>query len=448
MRPQISILSAIVVVAGLVIGAGIFKTPSLIAGLVASNQIFWIWACAALLSLIGALCYVELITRFPNERGEMGFLAEAWGPRVAFVYGWAKTAVINPGAIAMLAFVLADYWSPFWSGPAWTAPLFAAALILALTALNLWGLQFSARFQLILLGIEVALLVGVSVGALMLSGGDPVTLTESATVSLSDVSWGALGLAMIFALLTFGGWNEAAYLVQDIRGEKRSILWVLVLSLGLVTLVYLLVNMALLSMLGAPALAKSQAPISDLANAVLGGWGSGLVLVVVSASILTSINATMVVGARATIAAAEGWPRLSAFADWTVHGVALTRALWLQTFVCLALVLMASFSKGAFAALVEFTAPVYWGFLMLVGLSLLILRRRNPVPRDSAAFVLPLGPLLPLVFVLCCAYLTYSSLTYADSQGSAWISMAVLSVGILVSLLIGRPMRPSVSADS
>jgi amino acid transporter len=447
MRPQISILSAIVVVAGLVIGAGIFKTPSLIAGLVAPDQIIWIWACAALLSLIGALCYVELITRFPNERGEMGFLTEAWGPRVAFVYGWAKTAVINPGAIAMLAFVLADYWSPLWSGPAWTAPLFAAALILALTGLNLWGLQFSARFQLILLGIEVALLVGLSIGALMLSGGDQVIPIESKTFSPSDVSWGAMGLAMIFALLTFGGWNEAAYLVQDIRGEKGSILWVLVLSLGLVTLVYMLVNMALLSLLGAPALAKSQAPISDLASVVTGGWGAGLVLVVVSASILTSINATMVVGARATIAAAEGWSRLSALANWSKNRGTPKRALWLQTFVCLALVVMASFSKGAFAALVEFTAPVYWGFLMLVGLSLLVLRRRNPTPNephDSKAFVLPLGPLLPLVFVLCCAYLTYSSLTYADSQGSAWISMAVLAVGILASVVIGRPVRPSV----
>ncbi|MEY3572420.1 MAG: hypothetical protein RJA77_335 [Pseudomonadota bacterium] len=441
-RPQLSLVSAIVVVAGLVIGAGIFKTPSLIAGLVGSHQILWIWAGAALLSFVGALCYVELITRFPNERGEIGFLSEAWGPRVAFVYGWAKAAVINPGAIAMLAFVLADYWSPLWSGPQWSGPLFAACLIILLTLLNLWGLQFSARFQLVLLGLEVVLLVGVSAYALALPSPESVAVT--AMGNSPDPTIGAIGLAMIFALLTFGGWNEAAYLVQDIRGQSRKILWVLVLSLGLITAVYLLVNLALLWMMGPAMLAKSQAPIADLATAVMGDWGKGLVLVVVTASILTSINATMVVGARASAAVATGWSGLKGLSVWTEDRGTPARAFWLQTGVSLALVVMAAFSKGAFAALVEFTAPVYWGFLMLVGLSLLLLRRRHPLRnrRDSEPhFVLVFGPVLPIVFILCCAYLTYSSLTYANSQGSAWISLVVVAVGVAVSRVVGRPIE-------
>ncbi|MGA0882174.1 MAG: APC family permease, partial [Burkholderiaceae bacterium] len=267
-RPQLSLVSAIVVVAGLVIGAGIFKTPSLIAGLVGSHQILWIWAGAALLSFVGALCYVELITRFPNERGEIGFLSEAWGPRVAFVYGWAKAAVINPGAIAMLAFVLADYWSPLWSGPQWSGPLFAACLIVLLTLLNLWGLQFSARFQLVLLGLEVVLLVGISAYALALPSPESAAVT--AMGNSPDPTIGAIGLAMIFALLTFGGWNEAAYLVQDIRGQSRKILWVLVWSLGLITAVYLLVNLSLLWMMGPAMVANCQAPIAFFATGVMG----------------------------------------------------------------------------------------------------------------------------------------------------------------------------------
>ncbi len=441
-RPQLSLLSAIVLVAGLVIGAGIFKTPSLIAGLVGADQILWIWCAAALLSLIGALCYVELITRFPNERGEIGFLTEAWGPRVAFVYGWAKAAVINPGAIAMLAFVLADYWSPLWSGPEWSGPLFAACLIVLLTLLNLWGLQFSARFQLVLLGLEVVLLVGISAYALALPAPESVAVIAMGTSS--DPTMSAIGLAMIFALLTFGGWNEAAYLVQDIRGQSRKILWVLVLSLGLITAVYLLVNLALLWMMGPAMLAKSQAPIADLATAVMGDWGKGLVLVVVSASILTSINATMVVGARATSAVATGWSGLKSLSVWAEGRGTPARAFWLQTGVSLALVVMAAFSKGAFAALVEFTAPVYWGFLMLVGLSLLMLRRRDSrlgATHAQPHFVLTLGPVFPLVFILCCAYLTYSSLTYANSQGSAWISMVVVAIGVVMSRFVGQPIE-------
>jgi len=99
------------------------------------------------------------------------------------------------------------------------------------------------------------------------------------------------------------------------------------------------------------------------------------------------------------------------------------------------LVAFASVSHGAFAALVEFTAPVYWGFLCLVGVSLLLLRRRFA---QAQGFVLPLGPALPLVFILSSAYLTYSSLSYAESQGNAWVSVAVVAVGVLVSVFLGR----------
>lgn len=431
---QLSLVGAIVVVAGLVIGAGIFKTPSMIAGLVAPGQIVWVWVAAAVLSLIGALCYVELITRFYNQRGELGFLSEALGPRLAFVYGWAKATVINPGAIAMLAFVLADYWTPVWSelgpGGLWVA----VTVIAALTALNLWGLQVSARVQMVLLAVEVGLLVGLSAVSLSLPAAQPAEAALAAS-ALSSPSLGAIGLAMIFALLTFGGWNEAAYLVRDLRGGSRQMLRLLGLSLALITGVYLLVNLALLHLLGAGPLAQSKAPIGELAGRVMGEAGAALVLAVVTASILTSINATMVVGARATAAMAEGWSRLAGLSERTGPRGAPARALLLQAAVSLALVAFASVSQGAFAALVEFTAPVYWGFLSLVGVSLLVLRRRSP---KAPGFVLPLGPLLPLVFIACAGYLTYSSLSYAESQGNAWISVAVVAVGVAVSVFVGR----------
>jgi len=431
---QLSILGAVVVVAGLVIGAGIFKTPSLIAGLVADTQIVWIWVAAAVLSLIGALCYVELITRFPSQRGELGFLSEAFGPRLSFVYGWAKATVINPGAIAMLAFVLADYWTPLWPGLAGANVWLALAVILVLTAVNFWGLRFSARLQLVLLGMEVILLVVVSVVALSLAG-DASAVPPALAPAAQSPSLGAIGLAMIFALLTFGGWNEAAYLVRDLRGGQSQMLKVLVLSLALITAVYLLVNLALIHLLGAGPLAQSKAPIGDLASRVFGDWGTAVVLAVVSASILTSINATMVVGARATASMAEEWAKLDRLSRWREARGTPIPALVFQSAVSLILVAFASVSHGAFAALVEFTAPVYWGFLCLVGVSLLLLRRRFA---QAQGFVLPLGPALPLVFILSSAYLTYSSLSYAESQGNAWVSVAVVAVGVLVSVFLGR----------
>jgi len=431
---QLSVLGAVVVVAGLVIGAGIFKTPSLIAGLVAEAQIVWIWLAAAALSLVGALCYVELITRFPSQRGELGFLSEAFGPRLAFVYGWAKATVINPGAIAMLAFVLADYWTPVWPGLQGANAWLALAVVILLTAVNFWGLRFSARLQLVLLGLEVGLLVVLSVVGLALAG-EPSAGPTGALPPSPNPGLGALGLAMIFALLTFGGWNEAAYLVRDLKGGQGQMLRVLAISLALITAVYLLVNFALIHLLGAGPLAQSKAPIGDLATRALGDWGTAVVLAVVTASILTSINATMVVGARATASMAEEWSRLDRLSRWREARGAPIPALIFQSLVSLALVAFASVSHGAFAALVEFTAPVYWGFLCLVGLSLLLLRRRYA---NATGFRLPLGPVFPALFILSSGYLTYSSLSYAESQGNAWVSVAVVAVGVVVSVFLGR----------
>jgi amino acid transporter len=434
-RQRLSLVGAVVVVAGLVIGAGIFKTPAMIAGLVAQGQIVWIWVSAAALSLIGALCYVELMSRFPSQRGEIGFLSNAFGPRMAFVYGWSKATVINPGAIAMLAFVLADYWTPILPALSTQGPVIAFLLVLALTLLNLRGLRSSTRFQFVLLTLEVALLVAVSLASFWFSADQPAQALATAQGPV-NAGLGAIGLAMIFALLTFGGWNEAAYLVRDLREGSRQMLLVLVISLGLIAAVYLLVNLALVQLFGADQLSQKKAPIGDMAELVLGKWGIVLVLTVVTASILTSINATMVVGARATASVAVGWSRLNGLAGWRGEDLSYVPALIFQTAISLGLVLFASLSKEAFSALVEFTAPVYWGFLTLVGVSLLVLRRRHP---NASGFRVPLGPLLPVTFVVCSAYLTFSSLRYADSQGQAWIALVVLAVGIVASRFVGHP---------
>ena len=121
---------------------------------------------------------------------------------------------------------------------------------------------------------------------------------------------GLLGLAMVFVLLTFGGWNESAYISAELKGGTRAMVWVIVISLALITLLYLLINMALLKGLGLPALAASQTAASELAQRGLGPWADRLIATLVALAALTSINATMIVGARSNYALGRDWQSL------------------------------------------------------------------------------------------------------------------------------------------
>lgn len=101
---------AIAIMVGLVIGAGIFKTPSMVAGMAGdAGWILLIWLLGAMISLAGALCYAELSAAYPHAGGDYHFLARAYGKNISFLYAWAKATVINTGSVALLAFVFGDF---------------------------------------------------------------------------------------------------------------------------------------------------------------------------------------------------------------------------------------------------------------------------------------------------------------------------------------------------
>src|SRR5581483_27112 len=136
-RRTLGIIDAAAIVVGIVIGAGIFKTPSLVAANTGSEIMFLAaWLLGGAISLVGALCYAELATAYPHPGGDYHFLRRAFGREVSFLFAWARVSVIQTGSIALLAFVFGDYLAAlFYLGP-YSSSLYAALIIGALTALN------------------------------------------------------------------------------------------------------------------------------------------------------------------------------------------------------------------------------------------------------------------------------------------------------------------------
>jgi APA family basic amino acid/polyamine antiporter len=439
----------VMIIVGVVIGAGIFKAPSMVAGMTGSTAwMFGAWVLGGLISLIGALCYAELATAFPSAGGDYHFLRRAYGRNVAFLFGWARFSVITTGSIALLAFVFGDYLHQVLplsvAGSAVGPMLYALAVVAVLWWVNARGIRAGTSAQSWLTALEVSGLLLIVVAALWLAAGNGGALVPPAAAppeSASSPGLASFGLAMVFVLLTYGGWNEAAYISAELKGQRHNMVRALVLSILIITTLYLLVTWAYWRGLGLAGMANSQALAADLMRVAFGPLGQTLIAALVAVAAVTSINATMIVGARTNYAVGRDWPALSRLAHWDGARGTPATAMHAQNAAALALVLLGAATGGGFRAMVEFTAPVFWFFFMLSGLALFVLRRREP--HAERPFRVPLYPLLPAVFVATSGYMLWSSLSYVYSQrlgglNAAWIGVAVLALGGLLLLALGR----------
>ncbi|MFC5478629.1 APC family permease [Massilia suwonensis] len=435
-QPLLGLRDTVALIVGVVIGAGIFKAPAIVAGLSGSAEgMFGMWILGGLVSLAGALCYAELATSCAHPGGDYHFLRRAYGRPVAFLFGWARFSVITTGSIALLAFVFGDYMQQAWPLPglpaAWGPVAYAAAVIAILSLVNLRGLRSGAAAQSWLTLAEVAGLLLIALAAAVFADPGPA-LSPSPPATGPPASF---GMAMVFVLLTYGGWNEAAYISAEVRDGPRNMVRALTLSILLITTLYLLVTWACWKTLGMAGMAASETLAADVMRRTMGSAGEKTISLLVAISALTSINATMIVGARSSYAMGLDWQRLGPLSAWDGERGTPAAAMLVQCAAALLLVgLGAAFGSG-FKSMVEFTAPVFWLFFLLAGLSLFVLRRREPAL--ARPFRVPLFPLLPLLFCGACAWMLWSSLSYVYSQqlgglNAAWIGVAVLAIGLLL----------------
>ncbi|MGX5735976.1 APC family permease [Bosea thiooxidans] len=421
-QPTLSVFDAVTIMVGIVIGIGIFKTPSLIAANVGSEAAFiGVWAAGGLATLIGALCYAELAAAHPHAGGEYHFLSRAYGRPVAMLFGWARGAVIQTGAIAAVAFVLGDYAAQVAPIGAYGPALYAALSVVALTALNVIGTVQSKTMQIAMTVIEVAALGAIILVGLFWSGeAAPAAAASEAPATA------ALGLAMVFVLLTYGGWNEAAYLSGELRDPARNMARVLTIGTAILVALYVLVNLALLAILGLDGLRGSEAVAADMMRLVAGEPGAKIVSLAIVAAALSTLNATIFTGARVYFAMARDLTLLPRVGEWDERGRAPANGLILQGVVALLLVGFGAASRNGFQAMVDYSAPVFWAFLLLVGAALPILRWR--APGRKLPFRVPLYPLTPLLFCAGCLYMLHASLAYTGR--GALIGLAVVLAGL------------------
>ncbi|HID77822.1 MAG TPA: amino acid permease [Planctomycetaceae bacterium] len=435
---------AVSIIIGIVVGTGIFKTPqSVFANVEGPWQGIACWVLGGVLALLGALCYAELATTYPRLGGDYVYLTRAYGRQVGFLFGWAQLAVILTGSIGAMAYAFGDYAVAFWPGleSSWSVWL-AVASVVALTAMNLLGVVCGKAVQNVLTVVKVVGLAGVVVAGL--AWGDAAGLA----VKKSTAQVG-FGLAMVFVLYTYGGWNDAAFVAAEVRARHRNIPLALLLGTGGITLIYVLVNLAYLWGLGFEGLRRSSAPAAEVAQLAVGPSGGKAICLLVMLSALGAMNGLIFTGSRIYVSLGADHRLFAWLSPWDRRRGAPVRSLLIQMGVALLLILAVGTPAGqgsvdwalsqiglgplpwedyygGFNTLVAASAPTFWAFFLLTGFSLFILRAKDAGRKRP--FSAPLYPLEPILFCGMCYYMLFSAVEYA--KGLTLVGLVPLAAGV------------------
>ena len=425
---QLTLVDSTAIIVGIIIGVGIFRVPGSIATYLHSPWIILAaWVVGGLLALCGGLCYAELSASLPRTGGDYVYLRESYGRGVGFLFGWTKLLVVRPGSIAGIAYIFAGYAAYFLPLSPLTTRLVAIAAIAALTFLNFVGLRFGKSAQNILVaakivGVLVLGIVGLALGGSHFSAAD--TASEHA-LSLPA----AFGLALIFVMWTYGGWNEGTYVAEEMQHPTRDLPRSIVLGILGVLVLYILLNGAYLLRIPLSEMQGSEMAASLLAERLFGAYGGRLIALTVMVFALGALNGLILTGARISYALGSDHGAFGAIAE--VHSRFRTPAVALLINGAWASVLAFS---GTFDRLVSYTSAVTWLFFALTGGSLFILRKRLP---DLVRPYKVWGyPFIPAIFLAVSLWLTYNTLMYSPS--GAVLGVAIMLTGLPVYLLTRR----------
>lgn len=438
LRRELGVISTASIVVGGIIGSGIFFGPQQVAeALPAGFLILLVWLVAGLLSLLGALSISELGAAMPQSGGFYVYLREAYGPLAGFLTGWA-TLLVSDGLapVAVVFGTFLHFAAPWPLGPAG----YAVLLIALLTAANLRGLKLGAAVQnasvaLKLLAILAVVAVGLAAGP-RAQGLAPLLPPQGLDLGLLTL----FGVAMVPALFAYDGWYYASRVAEEVKDPGRTLPRAIVLGTVLVMAVYLLMNLAYVSVLGPAGLAATgqsagariadqQSPAVAVASLLVGPAGVALVVGAVLVSTFGASNTSLLTAPRIFFAMARDGLFFRSFAR--VH------PRWGTPHVAIVFhggVTMLLAATGTFAQLILLSTFTTFLFSGLAVAAVIKLRRERPeLPRP---YLCPGYPWVPLAFlVLAVGFLAVQVATQPVLTGAL---LAALGVGALLFLAFQR----------
>jgi basic amino acid/polyamine antiporter, APA family len=424
---QLRLTDAVAIVAGTIIGSGIFLVPNLVArNLDSAPLIIGAWVFTGVLSFFGALAYAELGALFPATGGQYVYLREIYGPLWAFLCGWAYFFVILSASVAWLGIVFANYLAYFIPLTPTLAKCAAITLIIAVAMVNYRGVTAGAAVQKLFTAIKIGGLL-VLIGSAFFSGAKAAPSPAPSPFSVAH-----FGIAMIACLLSYDGWVAVSFVAGEIKQPKRNLFLALVLGLGAVIVVYVLVNIAYLRVLSVPEIAGATRVGALLAERTLGRGGGAFLAAIILISITGSMNGWIMTAPRIFFAQARDGMFLPIFGRVhpRYHTPHISIALFGAWSIFLAL-------TGTYETLASYAMNAAWIFYGLTAAGVMVLRTRRPdMPRPYRMWGYPATLLLFIAVAI-----GFVLNTLIATPGPAIAGTMLIAAGAPVYWIWGRRKR-------
>ncbi len=447
-RRLLRIADVVSLVLGIVVGVSIFKVPGDVFSLSQRPEIaLLIWGLGAVLAICGALCYCELAAAFPKFGGEYVYLSQAFGERFGFLFAWMTIFIVLPGNMGAAAYIFADYAAQLHPVFSFSPELVAAAAIVSLTCLQLLGFVAGRTTQNLLTVVKIIAFGLLLTCMCVLPAAPPLPPAE-----ITTIQWGSLGLALVFVLYAYGGWNDAAMVTPEVENCRRNMPRALIIGLLLIAALYLAVNYGFWRVLGYEGATQTTAPAALIMEKALGTSAKQIMSLVVMASALGAMNGMLFSGCRLLAAVGENVPFFRSWSRWNERQVPTWSLLSLAA-LSLGMTLLAgvqmtqnwidsmmtgmgfsppdwAFYGGGFHLLVAASAPVFWTFFLLSTVALIVLRWRKP--DLERPFLVPLYPIPAIIFLIASGFMWWSSVEYAGQM--TLLLSPLLLIGIVLAL--------------
>jgi basic amino acid/polyamine antiporter, APA family len=434
-------------VLGLVVGGGIFLTPTAIAkSLPSSPWILAAWIVGGLLSIAGGFVYAEMGAMIPKSGGMYVYIREAFGDLPAFLYAWVAYWVILAGSDAAVAAGFAEYLSVFFPGLSSThvvlafgpiaitaAQVVAVVAVLVLTATHYVGVREGARIQGLFTTLILLALIWIAVGGALA----PAPSAPAAASPAAPITAAAFGTAMIAVFWCFYGWNEIVAAAGEVARPERNLPIALLVGTGLVTVLYVGVNAAFLKAIPPAEMATVAQPAAVAATRLFGPSAASIIALAVTAAALGCLSAGIVPGPRIVYALSKDGLFPKAFARVhprfrTPSFALVVQAIWMSL-LCLSGRYDQLYTYATFAVILAYAAT---------GIALFLFRRRSPdMPRPYRCTGYPV---VPFIFVVSSILLAANTIREQPKETLAGV--AILLLGLPFYFAMRRRSRGSPAA--
>ena len=389
LKRSLRLFDGLAMVVGIMVGSGIFRTPGLVAAQLGRPWLTFVaWVLGGLLALLGAMCFAELATRHPRAGGKYVYVREAYGRQPAFVVGWVEGLVIYPVAIAAIAVVAGEYLGRLAGMQTGHTRWVGVAVATFFTAINLAGVATGRWAQNLATAAKVLALAGVVV--LAFAAGSGVgwhTTLPAAPRGLA--AFGALAVAFQAVIWTYYGYLDAGKIAEEVVDPARTLPRILLGGIVAAAVLYLLLNAAFFQVLPIDRIAASNLVPGDVVATLTGARGGAVVAGLAVLVVVASLNGNIFVTPRVIFGLAREGLGPAALARVNAGGTPWA-ALLLVGAVAIGLA-----ATGTFESLLGLAITVVLVLDSVTVLALFRLRERDP----QAPFLVPLFPLVPLLFI-------------------------------------------------